>query len=329
MAVIPAKGGVPMSTLILMLKNVLIFVLLAVPGYLLVKGKLLKPAESGTLSKLLTNVGMPGLILSSTLKLQFTGEFSRTLIAAGVIGIALNLAMFFLSPLFVRSEDNAKRRGMMRFCMVFANNGFIGIPLTRAVFGEASAVTAYVIILNIITNVIMFSLGVYLISGDRSSINLRKAVLNPVLLAFIAGVILNLSGVPAFLPEVQTYATHFSGIVTPLSMLVLGMKLADVPLPRLLTSRRMYHVSAVRLVIYPLLAAACTLLLSKIPGLPVTADSVIAVFIALAMPTAGLASAFADQHKGDTESAVIFTLGTTVLSVITIPLLYSLLRLIV
>lgn len=317
-----------MSTLILMLKNVLIFVLLAVPGYLLVKGKRLKPAESGTLSKLLTNVGMPGLILSSTLKLEFTGEFSRSLIVAGIIGVAFTIAMFFLSALFVRGESDPKRRGMMRFCMVFANNGFIGIPLARAVFGEASPVTAYVIILNIITNVIMFSLGVYLVSGDRNAVNLRKAILNPVLLAFIAGVVLNLAGVPAALPEVQTYATHFSGIVTPLSMLVLGMKLADVPLPRLLTSRRMYFVSAVRLCIFPLLAAALTLLLSALP-LPVSADTVIAMFIALAMPTAGLASAFADQHKGDAESAVIFTLGTTVLSIATIPLLYSLLRLIV
>lgn len=318
-----------MSTLILMLKNVIIFVLLAVPGYLLVKGKLLKPAESGTLSKLLTNVGMPGLILSSTLKLEFTGEFSRALIAAGVIGVIFTVAMFLASALIVRGETDAKRRGMMRFCMVFANNGFIGIPLARAVFGEASPVTAYVIILNIITNVIMFSLGVYLIAGRKDAINAKKAVLNPVLLAFIAGVILNLSGICTILPEIQTYATHFSGIVTPLSMLVLGMKLADVPLPRLLTSRRMYFVSAMRLILFPAAAAALTLILTKIPGLPVSADTVIAMFIALAMPTAGLASAFSDQHKGDTENAVIFTLGTTVLSVATIPVLYWLLRLIV
>ena len=318
-----------MSTLILMLKNVLIFVLLAVPGYLLVKGKLLKPAESGTLSKLLTNVGMPGLILSSTLKLEFTGEFSRTLIASGVYGAIITVAMFLASTLFVRGETDAKRRGMMRFCMVFANTGFIGIPLARAVFGEASPVTAYVIILNIITNVIMFSLGVYLIAGKKDAINVKKAILNPVLLAFIAGVIINLSGICTYLPEIQTYATHFSGIVTPLSMLVLGMKLADVPLPRLLTSGNMYRVSAVRLCVFPLIASAVALLLSKIPALPMNADTVIAVFLALAMPTAGLASAFSDQHKGDTENAVIFTLGTTILSVATIPALYALVNLIV
>ena len=74
-----------MDTLIVMLKNVLIFVLLAVPGYLLVKGKLVTGKDSHLLSKLLTYVGMPALILSSTLKLEFTGEFARSIVTAGVV----------------------------------------------------------------------------------------------------------------------------------------------------------------------------------------------------------------------------------------------------
>ena len=318
-----------METLFIMLKNVIIFVLLAVPGYLLVKGNLLGQKESGTLSKLLTNVGMPFLILSSTLKLVFNGEFTKSIIVAGVVGVLFTVAMFLLSALIVRGESDAKRRGMMRFCMVFANNGFIGIPLARAVFGEDSRVMAYLIILNIITNVLMFTLGVYLISGDKNTINVKKAVFNPVLIAFVVGIILNLSGISATIPEMQTYATHFSGIVTPLSMVILGMKLAGVEMSRLLTSGRMYYVSSMRLVVFPALAVALTWLMSTVPALAVNADTVIAFFVAFAMPTAGLASAFSDQYNGDTDNAVIFTLGTTVLSVATIPVLYWVLRCVV
>lgn len=318
-----------METLFIMLKNVIIFVLLAVPGYLLVKGSLLGQKESGTLSKLLTNVGMPFLILSSTLKLEFSGEFTKTIVVAGVVGVLFTVAMFLLSALIVRGESDPKRRGMMRFCMVFANNGFIGIPLARAVFGEDSRVMAYLIILNIITNVLMFTLGVYLISGDKNTINVKKAVLNPVLIAFVIGIALNLSGISAAVPEMQTYATHFSGIVTPLSMVILGMKLAGVEMNRLLTSGRMYYVSSMRLVVFPTLAVALTWLMSTVPALAVNADTVIAFFVAFAMPTAGLASAFSDQYNGDTDNAVIFTLGTTVLSVATIPVLYWVLRCVV
>lgn len=317
-----------MDTLFIMLKNVIIFVLLAVPGYLLVRSKRLGAAESGTLSKLLTNVGMPFLILSSTLKLEFSGEFTRSIILVGVAGVLFTLVMFLLSALVVRERD-PKCRGMMRFCMVFANNGFIGIPLARAVFGEASDVMAYLIILNIISNVIMFTLGVYLISGDKNNIKVKKALLNPVLIAFVIGIVLNVAGVSRAVPEMQTYATHFSNIVTPLSMVVLGMKLAGVEFGRLLSSVRMYFVSAMRLVVFPALGVAAAYVLHQVPGLGLNADSVIGFFIAFAMPTAGLASAFSDQYKGDTDNAVIFTLGTTVLSVATIPVLYWTLRLIV
>ena len=317
-----------METLLIMLKNVIIFVLLAVPGYLLVRGNMLTQKESGTLSKLLTNVGMPFLILSSTLKLEFSGEFTVSMIVIGLIGVLFTILMFICSELFVKGETDPKRKNMMRFCSVFANNGFIGIPLARAVFGEASAVMAYLIILNIITNVLMFTLGVYLISGDKSKINVKKAVLNPVLISFIIGVVLNIIGIPKFIPEVQTYATYFSNIVTPLSMVILGMKLAGVKFSKLFTSARMYYVSAIRLIIYPAITVGIMFALSFIPVLPVGADAVTAMFVALAMPTAGLASAFSDQYDGDTEHAVIFTLGTTILSVVTIPALYFVLGMI-
>lgn len=317
-----------MDTLLIMLKNVIIFVLLAVPGYLLVRGKLVTGKDSGLLSKLLTYVGMPALILSSTLKLEFTGEFTVTIIITALVGALFILAMYGATALLVKDSDT-KRRGMLRFCMVFANNGFIGIPLAKAVFGEGSPVMAYLIVLNIINNVLMFTMGAYLISGDKKTVSLKKAVLNPVLLAFLAGIVLNLLKVSAAVPEIQTYATHFSGIVTPLSMLVLGIKLAEVPMKNLFTSGRMYYVSAVRLVLFPAVCVALMLALQLIPVLGVNTDMIIGFFIAFAMPTAGLASAFADQYSGDTENAVICTLGSTVLSTVAIPVLYWVLRLII
>lgn len=317
-----------MDTLFIMLKNVIIFVLLAVPGYLLVKGKLLGAKESGTLSKLLTNIGMPFLILSSTLKLEFSGEFTKSLLLVAGIGLVFLTGTFLLSALFVLRDNEDKRRGMVRFCMVFSNNGFIGIPLARAVFGEDSPVMAYLIVLNILMNVVMFTLGSYLISGDRSTINVKKAIMTPVFLSFVIGIVLNLLGVPAALPELQTYSTHFSGIVTPLSMLVLGINLSQLPLKKLFTSWRMYYTSLVRLVIFPVIGVAVMLLLQALTS-AVTADAVIGFFIGVGMPTAGLASAFADRYNGDMENAVILTLGTTVMSVITIPVLYWLLTTIV
>lgn len=316
-----------MDTLIVMLKNVIIFVLLAVPGALMVKGKLLSGKDCGVMVKLLTYVGMPALILSNALTLEFTPELTWAIVLTGILGVLVVLLFYALSAVLARGDEE-KRRGMMRFCMVFANNGFIGIPLAEAVLGKGHPVMTYLIVLNIVMNLTMFTLGVYLVSGDKSAMNVKKALLTPVLLAFLGGIALNLLGIPKFLPEMKDYADKLKGIVTPLSMLVLGVKLAEVPLKKLFTSGKMYYVSAVRLVLFPALCVGLMLLLKQLPVLKISADMVMGFFIAFAMPTAGLASAFSDQYSGDTENAVIFTLGTTVVSVATIPVLYWLLGMI-
>ena len=70
----------------------------------------------------------------------------------------------------------------------------------------------------------------------------------------------------------------------------------------------------------PALAVGVALLLRLF--MTVDSDIILGYFIALAMPTAGLASAFSDRYDGDTENAVANTLGTTILSIATIPVLY-------
>ena len=190
-----------------------------------------------------------------------------------------------------------------------------------AVFGAGSKVLMVVIILNIITNILMYTLGIYLVSGDKKAISLKKAFVNPVLIAFIVGIILNLLNVKSYVPEVATYSTHFSNLVTPISMTILGMKMADVRFASLFKPWKMYYVAALKLVAFPLIIVAIAFLLKMVWSV-IDMAVVLGIFIAFATPTAGLASTFSDNYDGDTESAVVFTLGTTVLSVLTIPLLY-------
>ncbi|MBQ8374365.1 MAG: AEC family transporter [Clostridia bacterium] len=313
-----------MDALWIMLKNVIVFVALAIPGFLLVKTKLLKQEQSGALSKLLTYVGMPFLILSSTIeKIKFDGELLATIGIVAAIGVAYTFAMFFVSKPLTLMEKEEKTRGMMRFASVFSNNGFLGIPLAIAVFGADSMVLTVVIIINIITNILMYTLGIYLISGDKNTISLKKAFLNPVLIAFVIGIVLNLLNVKAYVPEISTYSTHFSNLVTPISMTILGMKMGGIKFSSLFSSWKTYYVSALKLVAFPTVIVALLFACKAIfAGGLVDSDMILGVFVAFAMPTAGLASTFSDQYDGDTENAVAFTLGSTLLSIATIPLLY-------
>ena len=310
-----------MDAFFVMLKNVIIFVLLAVPGYLLVKGKILTTKESGVISKVLTWVGLPFMILTSVLKVEFSGSFALELGAVVLIGVAITFLTLFLATLLCKGEKDSKKNGMMRFGMIFANNGFLGIPLATAVFlNTRPEVVAFLVVLNIMNNLMLFSLGISLVSCDKSNVRLKKLLVNPVLISFVLSMLLNISGVAAKLPAIGEYSSYFSGIVTALSMLVLGIKLADVPFAKLFLSGRMYYISFVRLIAFPVLTVAIMFLLRAC--LPISDEMILGVFIAFVMPTAGLASTFADQYQGDTEGAVTYTLGSTILSVGVIPLLY-------
>ena len=237
---------------------------------------------------------------------------------------------FFLSIPLTSGEKDKKRRGMMRFCSVFSNNGFLGLPLAIAVFGADAKAATVVIILNIITNILMYTLGIYLVSGDKQAMNLKKAFLSPVLIAFIVGIALNLLKVTKYVPEITTYSNHFSGIVTPISMTILGMKMGGVQFTKLFTNWKTYYVSLLKLIVFPVAMVGILLGVRAIFSNEIVDEGLImGVFMAFAVPTAGLASTFSDQFDGDTEGAVAFTLGTTILSVLTIPVIYWLLCMII
>ena len=315
-----------MGAFLIMLRNVLLFVALALPGYLLVKCKLMKQEQSGALSKLLMYVGMPFLILSGTINnLTFNKETLLSVGLVALVGVGYTLATFLVSRPLTAMEREEKGRGMMRFCAVFSNNGFLGIPLAIAVFGQSSPVFTVLIVLNIITNVLMYTLGAYLVSGDKKSVSLKKAFFNPVLITFLIGVVLNLLKVKEYIPEVVTYVGHFSNIVTPVSMTILGMKLGAVKLSALFSSWKTYYTSALKLIAFPAVIVAVMLALRALFTEIVSAEMVLGFFVAFAMPTAGLASTFADGFGGDTDNAVALTLGTTLLSILTIPMIYWLL----
>ena len=320
-----------MDAFFVMLKNVLVFVALGIPGYVLVKCGQIKVEQSGILSKMLMYVAMPFLVLSSTVeKIVFSSEQLVYMLVVAIVCIAYTFFMYFTTVPLTKMEKERKKRSMMRFSAMFANNGFLGIPLAIAVFGADSPVPTVVIIMNIINNMVMQTLGAYLVSGDRKQIRLKNVLLNPVLIAFLIGVALNLLNVKSYIPEVSSYAAYFSGIVSPLSMTIVGMKLASVRFRTLFSSWRTYYISALKLIVSPAVIVAVLFIVRAFgAGSVIDSSFILGTFVAFAMPTAGLASALADSFNGDSQGAAVYILGTTILSVVTIPVLYFVLCLLI
>lgn len=310
-----------MQEFLIMLKNVIVFIALAIPGFILVKTKILSPKASSVLSNVLIYVGMPFLIISNVITIEFSGELALSFLIILGFGVFMCASSFFLSKPFFLFENDIKKQGVARFGVSFPNNGFLGIPLCLAVFGNGP-VLFYLLIFNLLNNAFLYIFGVYLVSGDKKYMKPKTALLNPVLIGFAFGLVLNFSRVNTVLPEVGSFTTYLSNMVTPLSMIILGMKLGEIKLKGLFTSKKMYYLSFIKLIVFPIIFVAVAFLFRAIGFM--TNDMLRAVFIAIAMPTAGMATAFAVQYNGDSESAVVYTLGTTCLSTLTIPLCYLL-----
>lgn len=317
-----------MDQFLIMLKYVLIFLLLAIPGYLLVKTKRLKNTDSNGLTNLLLYAGLPCMIIISTMDIKLSKETIIDFLVVALIFIIGQIATIFISKICSKYEPLQDQRRMARFCMVFPNNGFLGIPLAMALFGKSlPIIVVYTGLLNVLNNVMWPTYGNYMLTGDKRHISAKGLLTNSILIAFIIGTILNLLGVKDEVKEVVDYAKYFKGIVAPLSMTILGMKFAEIKITKLFTSIKVYYLSLVRLIIVPVLIVGALLLLRL--AVNISDDIIVATFITFAMPSAAIASTLADKFNMDSENAVLYSLGSALFAVITIPLLYLLLNLII
>lgn len=315
-----------MGTFIVMLRNVLVFLFLAVPGYILVKTKVIKESDTPPLSKVLISVGMPALIFANTISMNLEGEQVVNLSITAVITFVYLLLFNFASIPIMKKFGDRPACVTAQYSAVFANTGFLGLPLAKAVFG-ASPVVDYMVVINIVGCIMLNTLGVYTFSGDKKVISVKKILLNPTVLAFIIGLAVNLSKVCNYVPEISLFANHLSGVVTPISMMIVGIKLAGVKFSKIFTSIKMYGVSFIKLIVQPVVIVGVLLLARLFIDVPTTL--ILGMFTALSMPTAGTATTFADSYGGDIDGAVIYTLGTTIVSSITISFLYFLVMLLV
>ena len=164
---------------------VLVIVVLSVPGYALRKAKLLPDGATSVFAVFLLYISQPFLMISSMLNKQF--DSSMLVNFAWVIGFAvvLQLIVYFAAKLsfFACSDEPAKRA--LLACSYLGNVGFMGIPVMNMLFPGNSDLILYTVIYNIAFNAMVWTLGVYTVTGEKKSVNPLKIILNPPTIAVI------------------------------------------------------------------------------------------------------------------------------------------------
>ena len=295
--------------------QVVVMLLLIVTGFVLSRAKLVNDAGADQLVNILFYAVTPVVIVVSFSKVAFTPQSARSLLVMAVCALAAHAAGILLSWL-VFQKWGGDSRSVLRAASVFSNCGFMSLPLAEGLLGANGVflVSVYVAV----HNLLIWTVGLRFFTGGKMS--LKKAVLNPGVIGLLLGLPVFFFGIP--LPGALAGGLgHIANLNTPLAMLVIGCYLAAASLRPEKGDGRMWTAIALRLAAVPLVC----LLGFRLCGL--TGDLLTACMIPASAPVAANVVMFAAKFGGDARLASRVIPISTIVSILTIPLLLTLARL--
>ena len=298
-----------------MIEVMLTLFVIVIVGYVAGKLGYLGGDFDRQLSRLVINITCPALILSSSM----TGElpdrrFILPLLLISIVTYIILTSAAFLLPRYMTKRK--EERGAIGFALMFGNVGFMGYPVVASIFGHEAVF--YAAVLNVVNTFTVFTIGTILITGSSNIEGKRfeKKVLysTPMLAAYLTMLIvaLEINNIPGFICQ---SLTMLGNITVPAALLIIGSSMSQLPIRSLLGNTTVYLTTALRLALLPLAVYYLTSLMG-FSQLVVNINTVV-----IAMPVATYGTILCLKYGKDTTLMAEVTFITTLLSMISIPLL--------
>lgn len=294
--------------------QVLILYLIAGIGFVTDKVGLFKKADAKRLIDLLFNVILPIAVIHTFMTMEYSKEHIKGILIAFVCAFATHLFGVGVALITFRKRS-LKEQGIYHYAIILSNAAFLALPLAKSVIGNEGIFYCSVYVA--VFNMVAFTLGIYEISGHEAKIDLKKLVLNP-------GSISVLIGLPLYflqldIPHFISYPMEIVGNCnSPLAMIVFGTFLANSSFKNMFAKKEIYFVSFLRLVLIPL----CMLGIFYVCG--VRGSLLVAMIISASAPTATNTAMYAAKYENDTALGSEIAAQSSVLSIITMPVVVAL-----
>ena len=280
-------------------------------GYIILKKGVVDKVFVKNLSAFIYNITLPGSIITA-LQTDFNKDI---LVKSAILVVISAFTMVFLFfcgkgvAKLLKTEGNMKNTVI--YSLMFSNFSFMGYPVAQAFMGEKGLVLATMFSLPIY--VFVQSWGVALMDSDGEHKFKKSYVLNPPLIAATVGLVLFLTGF-RFPTAISGTIKSLGSMTTPLAMVLSGLIIASEPLKKAFVNWKIYVIAALRLAILPL----AIFYITKTLGLHIDICRVSAIITM--MPVAANVVITAAAYGKDSSEPARAVMLTTLLSVITIPL---------
>lgn len=309
-------------------ESVLSIVLIIALGFYLRNKGWFADSFAGNISKLIMNIALPASIFVSVL--TYLTRDKLMALSDGLIYGALSIVFgYFIAWLMVKVlKVRRGRRGVFINTIVNANTIFIGLPLNIALFGEASM--PYFLVYYVLNTVSTWAFGAFLIANDstepqpahRQQFNWKKLLPAP-LLGFLVALVFLLADipVPSFIHSTLGYV---GSIVTPLSLLYIGITLADAGLKSIRFDKDTIAALLGKFVLAPVIMVA--LIAAGHSILPLPSLEAKTLIVQSSVSALAVLPILANEAKGDVRFATNVVTTSTILFMIVVPLVDTLLQ---
>ncbi|AKL95159.1 permease [Clostridium aceticum] len=278
------------------------------------KKKIITAETNKKLVDILIQIALPFMIVSSFIY-TYDPTIKSNVIKTFYYCILAYILMILISHLLLLPVKS-DRKIILHFANVFVNTGYVGFPILNSIYGAEGVI--YGSIFNMFFVILVWTYGLILFKGnfDKKELKeeLKKILLNPSIIAVCVGIMIMIFDIQ--LPGALISSVEAIGNITgPLSMIIIGVILADVKIKKYLRDWTIYYGVATKLIIIPAIIYLISLLIGD------SSKAINTVVIMSAMPASAMTSILAESFDKKKEYAAVVVSVTTLLSLITVTIL--------
>lgn len=289
----------------------ILFILIGV-GFICGKAKFMTNRTAKQLTDIILYIVTPCVIIDA-FQIDFDQSILINLGITALCTLAVLILSIFIAALVFR-DKRISQRSVLRFGTIFSNCGFMSLPLQASLLGTEGVLYGAAFLA--VFNIVMWSYGVVCMSGDKKSISIKRLILNPGILGVVIALLFFLASFK--LPSVlATPVKYLSALNTPIPMIIIGYYLSRINILKGLKDIRTWISVGLRILVIPFISL-CLLTLFDIRG-----AILVSFMISTSAPIAASTTMFATKFNRDTSLSVNLVSISTMLSILTMPLMVS------
>ena len=295
---------------------VTILLAIAAGGFVLKKRKMVGEACIPGFSKVLLYVCQPCLIVFTFVNVECNAQTASKYLIFLAFIIAVNAVMLGGAALLLWKKSKDVIYRIITLATTFTNCAFFCIPLLKALFPTvADELLVYTSIYGAFMNVVGWTLGIFIITRQRKYISLKQTFFNPAMIGIAIAITIFASGIKIH-PDISSAISNVGNMATPLSMLIMGMRLATMNIGDMFRDVRIYLTVIVKHVLMPLVAFAIVFFFKDLDVYMRRT-----LFIICACPIASVVLNYSEIAGEGQKTAANLVLFSTIMSIVTMPLM--------